>query len=76
MQSYSDPIEWATEVLQKRKSVLVAEPEIILKTPYSSVIKFYTADGNFYLKETPPSLFIEADCINILNKTMNLSAPK
>ncbi len=35
--------------------------EIIAHTPYSTVIKIYAHDGDvFYLKQTPPALFVEA----------------
>ncbi len=76
MQQNSDTIIWAKDCLLENKYVLNAPPEIIQKTPYSSVIRFTTSHGNIYLKETPPALSMEAEIILILKEKIHAAVPK
>lgn len=68
MQQDSDTITWAKNCLLANRYILNAPPEVIQKTPYSSVIRFTTSRGNIYLKETPKALSMEAEIILILKK--------
>lgn len=75
VQNTEAAIQWATDILRKRNAVFIVDPEIILRTPYSRVTKFTTDQGNFYLKETPPDLFVEAKIIQVLKSKMNALVP-
>lgn len=68
-------VQWTTDVLKQRNVVFITSPESILKTPYSSVTKFSTVQGVFYLKETPSDLFVEAKIIQILKNKINALVP-
>ncbi len=54
--------EWALSALEHPEK---SEIETVVETPWSSVMKIKTKKGNFYLKQTPPSLFIEVDILKL-----------
>ena len=51
------------------------QKEIVAQTPYSLVIKITTHMGIFFLKKTPPGLFLESKILNYL-KPYHLSIPE
>lgn len=57
---------WANQQLAKLQPNITPEYQIIQENPWSSVIKIITPINSFYLKQTPPDLFIETAVIQIL----------
>ncbi|MBS0286057.1 MAG: aminoglycoside phosphotransferase family protein [Proteobacteria bacterium] len=68
-------IEWALGVLASKGCTVVGEPQIVVKTPWSLVVLFSTTSGNFYLKQTPPDLFIEPEIIKAIRNNMPQLTP-
>lgn len=56
-------INWAQSVLADP----IIEVKVIVATTYSHVLKIKTSGDDYYLKQTPPKLYIEARVLNILN---------
>lgn len=68
-------ITWALAVLENLGYQMQnQEPEIILKTAWSSVFRFSTQLGFCYLKQVPPALSLEMNVIQIL-QTHSSSVP-
>lgn len=66
-------INWVKTVL----SDPIITVEDIAATAFSYVLKINTSNGNYYLKKTPPKLYIEANVIGILNADCGLeNVPK
>ncbi|MGM9451957.1 phosphotransferase [Legionella bozemanae] len=63
--SHDQIILWAKNILSSN----MLDTEIVVQTPWSSVLRISTPEGPLYLKQTPPTLFIEVD---ILKKYRNL----
>lgn len=63
-------IEWGSSYLASQGCSIQQDPEVIIETPWSLVIHFVTDRGHYYLKQTPPGLFIEASVINAIQKNM------
>lgn len=53
----------------------VAEPEVVISTPWSTVWRFHTNEGVVYLKQTPPEIGLEAQITQILQNQFNASVP-
>ena len=68
-------INWAKETLLSKGYILIREPEPIQTTPYSSVIHFISSNGDIYLKQTPPALFLEPMTIQILHEQFQANVP-
>lgn len=45
-----------------------ATPETILQAPWSSVYRFSTRQGDFYLKKVPPALSLE---VQVMRRVLN-----
>lgn len=75
MQHHSEIIDWATDSLTARGCLILHEPEIVVETPWSTVIRFITQAGNIYLKQTPPALFLEPKIIQFLAEKLDPSVP-
>lgn len=57
-------LDWARPLIKED----IINVEDIAATDYSYVLKINTAQTSYYLKKTPPKLYVEANVINILNK--------
>ncbi len=69
-------IEWALNTLQNLNySIQNYTPKAILQTPWSSVYRFDTDQGYFYLKQVPSTLSIEPQVIGSLRQTCTASVP-
>lgn len=70
-------LKWGTDCLVSNGYVILRPPEIMLSTPWSHVISFVTSTGNFYLKQTPSSLFLsnEPKIIQLLSAQLNANVP-
>jgi hypothetical protein len=65
-------IAWAMHVLKNP----VINTEIVVQTPWSSVIRIATGDEYYYLKHTPELLALEAKIIRILHDKFCAPVPK
>ena len=67
-------IQWSCECLTALGYTLKSnQPETVLSTPWSYVIRFDTTDGYIYLKCTPEQLALEPTIIQILSEQFNAS---
>lgn len=66
---------WAKETLLSKGYIVNNLPEIIQETPWSSVSRFLASTGYVYLKQTPKTLSLEANIIQILHDEFNASVP-
>lgn len=69
--------KWGTDCLVSNGYSIERSPEIVLSTPWSHVIRFSTSTGDFYLKQTPPPLFLsnEPQIIRLLSDQFHASVP-
>lgn len=70
MNHHSQIIEWGSAYLFSKGYNLEHPPAIFVETPWSSVIRFSTSSGDFYLKQTPADLFVETKVIKAIQKNM------
>jgi hypothetical protein len=59
-------IKWAIDCLISHGYSIQSSPETVVETPWSKVIRFTTPKEVIYLKQTPPSLFLEPKIIKLL----------
>lgn len=64
-------IKWASDCLVSKGLKIEHPPEIVIETPWSTVIRFSTSNGCFYLKQTPVDLFIEPKIIKAIQKNIS-----
>jgi hypothetical protein len=67
----TDALEWAMTALQQTK----LNTEIVVKTPWSSVVRINTGNELFYLKITPALIALEADIIKIMHDQFRAPVP-
>ncbi len=70
MNNQTQIIEWGSDCLVSKGHQLECAPEIVIETPWSTVIRFVSSKDCFYLKQTPPDLFIEPEIIKAIQKNM------
>lgn len=68
-------LKWATDCLVSKGYTIEQSPEIMLETPWSTVIRFVTSKGYLYLKQTPPAIFVEPTIIQILANQFQVNVP-
>jgi hypothetical protein len=68
-------IKWGTNVLVSNGYSIEHSPEILLSTPWSTIIRFSTVTGDFYLKQTPPAISLEPQIIQLLSAQFHASVP-
>ena len=68
MNVHQKALDWATEYLNKYKGYNTTNHKCIINTPYSTVHRFETEKGIFYLKQTPKLLYQEVRILNYLNE--------
>lgn len=71
--NHTHTIQWTTDYLTSKGHSLLASPEIVVETPWSNVIRFSTSQEDVYLKETPPSLFLEPKILQLLRNKLHAS---
>lgn len=65
-------IEWARSIFKHD-----CNSTVMVQMPWSVVIKLDTDNKTYYLKQTPPGIYIEAQVLDIINKnTSNILTPK
>lgn len=77
MDSHIGVINWGSDILTSQGCILQQAPVIILETPWSSVIRFSTSKGDFYLKQTPADPFFSSEpkIIQLLSEKFHASVP-
>ncbi|MHB1948206.1 MAG: phosphotransferase [Gammaproteobacteria bacterium] len=68
-------LKWGTDCLVANGYSIEHSPEILLSTPWSTVIRFSTSTGNIYLKETAPSISLEPHIFRLLSEQFHASVP-
>lgn len=68
-------IKWSTDCLTSKGYSLRHLPEIVVETPWSNVIRFSTSSKDVYLKQTPPSIFIEPKIMQLLTNQFHARVP-
>lgn len=71
-------INWGKDILVSKGRQVTTVPETILLTPWSTVIRFNTSAGAFYLKQTPPDTFLSSEpyVIKILAEQFHANVPE
>lgn len=67
----NDALEWAMTALQQTK----INTEIVVQTPWSSVVRINTGDELFYLKTTPALIALESKIIQLLHDRFRAPVP-
>jgi hypothetical protein len=75
MQESDSVAKWGTDILVSNGYSIKHPPEIILSTPWSTMICFSTAKDDFYLKQTPPAISAEPQIIELLSEQFHASVP-
>lgn len=76
MKNHRKSVGWATQYLISVDNALLKAPEMVVETPWSTVIRFSTSQGYFYLKQTPASIAIESKIILFLANNVHLKVPE
>lgn len=66
----TDIMAWGKHFLEFTGYSIKGDPHIFVKTPWSCVVRYATSAGDFYVKQTPPDLFIETDVIKTIQKNV------
>ena len=75
MKNHNLILRWATDCLTSKGYALQQPPEIVLETPWSTVVRFSTSKGYVYLKQTPPAISLEPKIIQLLRNQFHASVP-
>ncbi|MGD9592444.1 MAG: phosphotransferase [Candidatus Berkiella sp.] len=67
-------IDWGAKALSDKGAILEHPPETIVETPWSIVLRFLTTNGCFYLKQTPPDLFVELEIIKLIQENIPIAS--
>lgn len=68
-------IHWAINVLHDNGHQVHSIPDVIQDNPWSTVYRFKTNQGFFFLKKVPEALSIEPKIINILSNEFHANVP-
>src|ERR1700723_3648456 len=68
-------LQWGTACLVSKGYSIERAPEIVLATPWSTIMRFTTATGDFYLKQTPPAISKEPQIVELLSDQLHASVP-
>lgn len=61
-------LKWVKNNLNPQVQGIKYQSNVVVQTPWSVVIKIETHNNCYYLKQTPPDLFIEAEIIELIQK--------
>lgn len=75
MNTHTSIIKWATDCLIAKGYSLQHPPEILLETPWSTVIRFSTSQYDVYLKKMPPAISLDPKIIQLLTNKCQASVP-
>jgi len=65
-----DILSWASSIVSFNPN---RDVQAVVETPWSRVLKITSPQGDFYLKQTPKDLFIEADIIKLCQQLYGAS---
>lgn len=70
-------LKWANDFLVSKGYHIERSPEIVLTTPWSTVIRFSTRTGDVFLKQTPSSIYLSSEpkIIRLLSEQFHASVP-
>lgn len=63
-------IKWACSILNIETTSVKHKSNVVVQTPWSVVIKIESGEDCYYLKQTPPDLYIETEIINVIQKNV------
>lgn len=69
MMPHEKSLQWAAQFLSTHKNLDIIYHQLIIETPYSTVYRIATKQCDFYLKQTPEALFIEAKMLKFLKQS-------
>lgn len=75
MNSHAPILKWAADCLISKGYSLQSSPEILLETPWSTVIRFSTSRDDVFLKQMPPAISLDPKIIQLLAKQCQASVP-
>jgi aminoglycoside/choline kinase family phosphotransferase len=75
MKNTAEIMQWADDYFSTNGYVMTGAPDIIEKTPWSSVTRFSTNKGLVFLKQTPPALSLEPAVTKLLHDQLHASVP-
>lgn len=75
MDNQTHIFEWGADCLASYGYSITQKPEVVLSTPWSSMIRFSTLNGDFYLKQTPPAISREPEIIQLLSDRFHANVP-
>jgi len=68
-------LEWAINCLAAKGYFLKDSPQVLLETPWSTLIRCSTTKGDVYLKQMPATISLEAQIIQLLREQFHASVP-
>ncbi|HSX20902.1 MAG TPA: phosphotransferase [Gammaproteobacteria bacterium] len=68
-------LAWGADCLIANGHPTQSAPENVVSTPWSTMLRFRTSNGDFYLKQTPPSISTEPQIIKLLADKFHASVP-
>lgn len=72
-ENISQLLKWSFQTLGIQQQSNNIFSDIIVQTPWSVVIQLSIGNDCYYLKQTPPDLFIEPDVVNAIQQNMPYS---
>lgn len=75
MTNITEILQWAEGYLLSHGYAIEAPPEDVRTMPWSCVIRYLTASGYIYLKQTPPELSLEPVITQILYNKFHANVP-
>lgn len=75
MEKHTNTIEWAIHYLNSNKYTLKNQPEIVLETPWSNVIRLPSTKGAIYLKQPAPAVAREAEILQLMKNHFHANVP-
>lgn len=77
MDNKEQALQWGSDCLISKGYIIEHSPEILLSTPWSTIIRFDTSRGIIFLKHTPSSLFLslEPKIISMLSEKFSSDLP-
>ena len=76
MQNSEDALRWARDIINNKLCQNVISECNIVNTAYSTVYAFNSAQGCYYLKQTPEKLALEAPTIEFIHNTYQAAIPE
>jgi len=67
--------KWGIDWLASNGYSVEHSPEVVLSTPWSTMVRFSTSTGDIYLKQTPPAISAEPKIIQLLSEQFHASVP-